>query len=383
VVGLYIPSWLHDSGLADSALAITEAIAGASVMVLAPWIGARTDRSTRRLPALALTTAVAILATAGLATFSPTATLFLLGVGLIGVNSGSAVYDSLLPSVSDETSRARISGLGVGIGYFGSFVGLGLGLLAFEVLDAGYPTTFRFLAAGFAIFSIPIFIWVREQPSPNMGRGPFNPFRGLVAAWRKAAGTPGVIRFLLGRFLYTDAINTLIGGFLALFVLTELDLSTREVNNLLGVAIAAAIGGGLGGGRLTRLIGARRALRGVLLLWVAALGLGAVTAAIGATWLIWIVGVMGGLALGATWTADRVLMLELSPPEHLGEFYGLYATVGRFATILGPLVWAAVVDGLGWGRTAALLILAAFILAGWWVVRKVEVRDQSSSPVAT
>jgi UMF1 family MFS transporter len=203
-----------------------------------------------------------------------------------------------------------------------------------------------------------------------MQRGLLNPFRGLVAAWRKAARTPGVIRFLLGRFLYTDAINTLIGGFLALFVLTELNLSTREVNNLLGVAIAAAIAGGLGGGRLTRLIGARRALRAVLLLWVAALSLGAVTAVIGVTWLIWIVGVLGGLALGATWTADRVLMLELSPPENVGEFYGLYATVGRFATILGPLVWAAVVDGLGWGRTAALLILAAFILAGWWVVRK-------------
>ena len=124
-------------------------------------------------------------------------------------------------------------------------------------------------------------------------------------------------------------------------------------------------------------------MRAVLLLWVAALGLGAITAAIGVTWLIWIVGVLGGLALGATWTADRVLMLELSPPENVGEFYGLYATVGRFATILGPLVWAAVVDGLGWGRTVALLILAAFILAGWWVVRNVGVRDQSSSSPTT
>lgn len=374
VVGLYIPSWLHESGLPDSALAITEAAAGATVMVLAPWIGARTDRSARRLPALAATTAVAIVATAGLAAFSPTVTLVLLGVGLIGVNSGSAVYDSLLPSVSNPATRARTSGLGVGVGYVGSFVGLGLGLLAFEVLDAGYATTFRLLAGGFALFSIPIFLWVREHPNAERPSSPVNPFKGLVAAWRKAARTPGVLRFLLGRFLYTDAINTLIGGFLALFVLTELNLSTREVNNLLGVAIAAAIGGGLGGGRLTRQVGARRTLRAVLLVWVVALGMGALSATVGITWLIWIVGVLGGLALGATWTADRVLMLELSPPQHIGEFYGLYATVGRFATILGPLVWAGVVDGLGWGRTAALLVLAGFILSGWWVVRD-NVRD--------
>ncbi len=369
-MGLYIPAWLHESGLPDSALAVTEALAGASVMVLAPWIGIQTDRASRRLPALGLTTAVAIMATAGLAWFSPTVTLVLLGLALIGVNTGSAIYDSLLPSVSDEVTRARTSGLGVGIGYLGAFVGLGLGLLAFEVFDAGYPATFRFLAAGFALFSIPIFVWVREQPRAGNERVSLNPFRGLAAAWRRAARTPGVLRFLLARFLYSDAINTLIGGFLALFVLTELNLSTREVNNLLGVAIAAAIGGGLGGGRLTTRLGARRALRVALLLWVLALLLGAVTAAIGVTWLIWVVGVMGGLALGATWTADRVLMLDLSPPRHVGEFYGLYATVGRFATIFGPLVWAAVVDGLGWGRTSALLILAAFILSGWWVVRR-------------
>jgi MFS transporter, UMF1 family len=366
-----VPSWLHESGLADSALAITEASAGATVMVLAPWIGLRTDRSARRLPALAATTAIAILATGGLASFSPTVTLSLLGVGLIGVNLGSAVYDSLLPTVSDPATRARTSGLGVGIGYLGSFVGLGLGLLTFEVLDAGYPATFRLLALGFAVFSIPIFLWVREEPKVDLRSKPLNPFTGLIKAWRKAAGTAGVLRFLLGRFLYTDAINTLIGGFLAIFVLTELNLSTKDVNLLLGVAITAAIGGGLGGGRLTRQLGARRALRAVLLLWVAALLLGALTAVVGVTWMIWIVGVVGGFALGATWTADRVLMLELSPPEHVGEFYGLYATVGRFATILGPLVWALVVDGLGWGRTAALLVLAGFILGGWWVVRKV------------
>lgn len=372
VVGLYVPAWLQAEALPDSALALTQAVAGLAVIVLAPWVGARSDRSGRRLPGLGVTTGIAVGATAGLASFSPATTLILLGVGLIGLNVGAALYDALLASVSRPEQRGRVSGLGVGIGYLGSFIGLGIGRLAFDVLEAGFAATFQLLAAGFLVFSIPLFLWLREAPNASSDSPPPTPrsvLSGLVQSWRVASRTPGVVRFLAGRFLYTDAINTLIGGFLAIFVLNELELSTSQVNTLLAVAIAMAIVGGLAGGRLVERIGAQPTLKLTLLTWVLAMVLGVVTAATGAAGLIWVVGAIGGIALGTTWTADRVLMLELSPPARLGEFYGLYATVGRFGTIVGPLVWAAVVDGFGWGRKAAMLILAAFVLVGFFVIR--------------
>jgi UMF1 family MFS transporter len=372
VVGLYFPIWLHDHDLSDSSLAFTEALAGAVIIVLAPFLGARTDHSGRRLPALAATTGVAIGATAGLATFSTLTTFALLALGLVGFHIGSAIYDSLLDDVSTPSTRGRISGLGVGIGYLGSFVGLGMGRLAHDVLGWGLPATFRLLAGGFLVFSIPCFVLVKERRGRRPGPPPAwsQVLSSFLRSWRAARATPGVVRFLVGRFLYTDAINTLIGGFLAIYVLRELSLSQSQVNSLLGVAITTAIAGGLAGGRLASRRGALPTLRAVLLVWVAALGLGVVAGLVHQPALIWGVGAAGGLALGATWSADRVVMLELSPSERLGEFYGLYSTVGRFATVVGPLVWALVVDGLGWGRHAALISLAGFVFAGWWVLGK-------------
>lgn len=382
MVGLYIPSWITSQGLPDSALALSEAAAGAAVIFLAPFIGARSDHRGRRLPALAVTTVIAIVATALLDRFDAIATLTLLALGLIGLHVGSALYDSLLDDVSTSTNRGRVSGLGVGVGYIGSFIGLGLGLLSFEVLGLGYQGTFGLLALGFLVFSVPIFFFVDEQrpPAPGLPPPASKVITGLIDSWKGAAGVPGVVRFLVGRFLYTDAINTLIGGFLAIFVLRELGLTESEVTRLLGLAITTAIAGGLGGGRLVTRWGALLTLRRVLVVWALALGAGVVSALAEISLLIWAVGAVGGAALGMTWTADRVVMLELSPPQRLGEFYGLYATVGRFATILGPLTWALIVDVFGWGRPAALLVLAAFIVSGWLVLGGVRPPAPASAP---
>jgi UMF1 family MFS transporter len=194
----------------------------------------------------------------------------------------------------------------------------------------------------------------------------------LVASWRLASTHDGVVRFLVGRFLYTDAINTLIGGFLTIFVIEELGLERQFVTALLGLAIAAAIVGAFIGGRFVGRLGPMKVLRAVLVLWMVAIASGLAAAVTGQTGLAWGIGLLGGLALGATWTADRVVMARISPPRHLGEFYGLYATVGRFATILGPLAWALIVDVLGWGRRVAMGALIGFVATGWWVLRAVD-----------
>jgi MFS transporter, UMF1 family len=382
VIGRYFPEWLISVGEPDSALALVEAGAGALVIFLAPWAGARSDVRGTRVPTLALTTIVCVVATALLASGPAGLSLALLGLALVAFNVGAVVYDALLVDVSTPANRGRISGLGVGVGYVGSFIGLGIGVVTLDMLGWSYAATFLMLALAFLVLALPAFFFIDERGGHDDAPLPAlrDIGRRLVASWRLAGTYDGVVRFLVGRFLYTDAINTLIGGFLTIFVIQELGLDGQFTTRLLGVAIAAAIVGAFVAGGLVERFGPIRVLRAVLVLWMVAIGAGIAAAVTGETGLAWAIGLLGGMALGATWTADRVVMTRVSPPRHLGEFYGLYATVGRFATILGPLTWALIVDVIGLGRRVAMAALIVFIGIGWWVLRRVDDSERDWTP---
>jgi len=96
----------------------------------------------------------------------------------------------------------------------------------------------------------------------------------------------------------------------------------------------------------------------VLVGWIVGL---AVVAAAPSLNGFWVGGVIVGLAFGGIWSAERPLMLRLAPPEESGRYFGLLALSARAAAIVGPLVWAAIVDGLSpsIGRNAAYRLAVA------------------------
>ena len=67
-------------------------------------------------------------------------------------------------------------------------------------------------------------------------------------------------------------------------------------------------------------------------------------------WMLFLAGPLVGVALGGTWTVSRVMLVALSPPEKLGEFFGLFSLAGRVSAVLGPALTALllfVFGGLG------------------------------------
>lgn len=374
IPGLYFSVWLvSEQGWTDQSLGFATSGAMVIVAILGPWVGARSDGSQGKKPMLLITTLICIVATFLLGTFDVSISVLFFIVSLIGFNLGSVVYDALLVSVSTPTNRGRISGLGVAFGYVGSLLGFGVATLL-QNYGYSYVEIFRSVAVMFLIFSLPAFIFIKEKKVSNE-KSTIKITESIslvIKSWKHSTQYPGLTRFLVGRFFYADAINTLISGLLAVYLVEEVGLSPTDSQNLLGLAIIISIIGGYVFGKAADKYGPRKLTLISLVCWMLSLSIAIIATEFDQLWLIYVTGVLGGFNIGGIFAVDRVFMTRLSPEKHLGEFYGLYSTVGRFATIIGPLLWGLIVNTLGLGRNAALFSLIILLLISFFIIRGVS-----------
>lgn len=392
VVSLYFSLFVQDSVGADRADRVYGLVTSVSmglIFVISPLLGAMTDRARRRMPFLIWSTTICCGLTAiiGRGPFSLSVLCFV--IANAAYQAGVQFYDALLPEVSTEKNRGRIGGIGVGVGYLGSYVAVGLG---FVVAAGQHATLFTLMSAAFLVFAIPCFLFVRERGNPSPQ--PVFSWQAIRESTSETLRTiragqeyPGLIRFLIGRVFYTDAINTVI-AYMGLYTVNvamasggTAEAGRAQAQLVLLVAITCSVIGGLAWGFITDRRGPSRTLAITLQLWMITFVL---TSAIGAfrlpiVWL-YVAASMAGVALGGTQTADRPLMLRLAPPHRVGEFYGLYGMVGRFSAISGPLLWSLImyvaVERGGMaplsGQAIAILSLLAMTVIGYLIVKPIQ-----------
>jgi MFS transporter, UMF1 family len=347
---------------------------------VSPVLGAVSDRGGRRLPFLAFFTAQTIIAVAliGLVTDGGGSGFAFLGLALFTIANFSyqaalIYYDATLPVVSTPRSRGRISGMGVAIGYVGT---IAIGVLIL-ILDTGSSALTFFLAAGlFAVFAVPIFVVVKERSSSGYRfrvADALGSWSQLATTIRHAREVPGLLRFLVGRFFYTDPVNTVI-VVMSVFATEAIGLTKGQANIVLILLTVVAIFASFGWGFLVERIGPKRTLLIVLGTWCIGLVIAAAVLAL-PTFLI--AGVLLGAGLGGVWTSDRVFMLRLSPPDRVGEFFGLYGLAGKFSAVTGPVLYGVVVSTLlnaGWGKAAyqaGILSFLVLMFIGFFILRTV------------
>lgn len=392
VVSLYFSLFIQDEvgpDRADSVYGVITAVSMGLIFLVSPLLGAMTDRARRRMPFLVWSTLIccALTALIGRGPFSVSVLCFVFANA--AYQAGLQFYDALLPEVTHEGNRGRISGIGVGVGYLGSYVAVGLGFL---VAPNDHVTLFTLLAVSFLVFAVPCFLFVHERGNP--APQPVFSWKAVrestaetIRTFRSGQEFPGLTRFLVGRVFYTDAINTVI-SYMGLYTVNvaiaaggTVESGRAQAQLVLLSAITFAVIGGFVWGAITDRVGPRKTLMSVLGLWI---GIFALAAAIGAFRLpivaLYIVAALAGIALGGIWSADRPLMLRLTPPHRIGEFYGLYGMVGRFSAISGPLLWSAImyvaVERSGFdpltGQALALLSLLAMTVVSFVILRPIR-----------
>jgi UMF1 family MFS transporter len=394
VVSVYFSVWVRDRvgpQRADSVYGMITAISMALIFFSSPLLGAMTDRARRRMPFLVVSTVVCVFFTALLARFGFYITAVFFVIANVAYQAGLQFYDAMLPEVSHEGNRGKISGIGVGVGYLGSYIAVGLGM-DFAFGSENKPFLFLMIAIFFLLFALPCFLFVKERGNPHprevFSMKMLRESTGeTIRTIRSGREYPGLVRFLVGRIFYTDPINTVISIMMLYTInvaehtgLTH-DQGEDTAKMIMMTAITFAVIGGFVWGWLVDRWGPKRTLNYVLYLWT---GVFLLAAAIGIIGLplatLYVVACSAGVALGGVWAADRPYMLRLTPPDRIGEFYGLYGMVGRFSAITGPLIWAVVtrltITILGMspqvGQGIGVLVLLALIAVSYVILQPVS-----------
>ena len=374
-IGLYLVNDKQFGERDGNALLSVAVVVSVGINALvSPILGAFSDRGAGRMPFLLFFTALCIGATFFIADVPPIVGLVLFIVANFAYQAALIYYDATLKTVSYPDTRGRLSGIGTAVGYVGTvFAGLVILLLKVPVADR-----FRVSAILFLVFAIPIFVFVRERRLPGSEavtaadiRDSFGQLRRSIAHAREV---PGLGRFLVGRFFYSDAVNTVI-VVMSVVTVEVFGISEDDTVFVLLSLTLVAIAMSFVWGWLADRQGPKRTLVWVLVSWAVGLIIGGIAMGQGPAGfaLFLIAGAILGSGLGGVQVADRVLMVRLSPPDKIGEFFGIYGLVGKGSQVVGQTLYGIILflllDSLGRGAyQVAVLSLLVTMLIGLWLV---------------
>ena len=339
VISLYFALWVTvDHGGQD--IFYSAALSGSmfAVAISVPLFGAISDQTGRRRGPLTLLTIISVIATALIGQASQLwAGICLFVIANYCYQSALVFYNGMLPAVSRHSSVGMVSGYGVALGYMGSIAGLLL--IKPFVETGGRPAAFLPTALMFLIFALPCFFFVKDpDPKPfqiDTGKA----FRTLKNTLVNAAQYHVLLKFIGIHFLILDVVNTVI-AFIAVYANKVIGFTDSQITTFLILSTTFAMLGSWLIGQQVKYKGTVPSYWTVLCLWLAALTL--IVVSPGES-LFWVVGPLAGMGMGGVWVVSRTIVVELSPPEKVGEFFGIYGLAGKMASIVGPLIWGSVV----------------------------------------
>lgn len=361
-------------------LGLANGLASLVVVLLAPLLGAMTDQARRRKPWLAAFTLVGVVATMLLAAAGPGGWLLAMVcfvIASVGFFSANSLYDAMLIDVAEPADYDRVSAFGYGLGYLGGALLFTVSVIllakpaAFGLgsQSAAIQVTFILVGIWWALFSLPLLLWVTEK---HAGAAPVaGAFRAGLKQLRATARTlrsdSNLLWFLSAYWLYIDGVYTIIK--MAVDYGLSQGLSAADVTgailltNFLGFPAAIAFGA------LGSRIGPRRAIYLALAVYIVATALAVFLTTAPQFYAL---AATIGLVQGGVQSLSRSLLARLIPAGKSGEYFGFFNMLGKFSSVLGPVLAGTVALVSGSQRVGILSIVILFS-AGLLLLTRVRV----------
>jgi UMF1 family MFS transporter len=344
-----------------------------------PIMGALSDTTGKRKPFVLVLTGVILLFASLLGLFHNIyVVLILYVIANIAYQWSLAFYDAMLPFIASPKDAGKVGGFGVAFGYLGTIISL---LVMFPIimaygdvvsdpligpLDYGYTGEWWVFVVPmglFLVFGIPLIFVKERQKKKRMAEQKHivrNTFRQLGRTFKEIRSHRQMFIFIIGYFFVAEVANVIV-AYMTPLVTDALQIQGASISTdlfaiiFIIIATVAAVIFTYFVGQFAERFGARNAFFLVGGLW----GIALIIAIIGI--FVWapitigfnfpfimmiVMGCTAGVALGGTWTAQRVMVTELAPKEKFGEYFGFSKLSGKVSSALGPFIFGIILKFL-------------------------------------
>jgi UMF1 family MFS transporter len=359
-----------DATVSTFQFGITNSIASLVIMLISPVLGALADKFGAQKRFLLFFTLLGVVGTALLyfvdkGDWRMAALLYALAS--IGFMGGITFYNALMMGIARHEDMHQISALGFALGYLGG--GVLFALNVFMVMDPavlGLPDTptaiklsFVSVSLWWALFSVPLFWYVREPPvaRPLAGTAAIRAgLKELGATLKEARRFPLIVTFLIAYFLYIDAADTV--AVMAVDFGMALGFDTDHLILALLITQGISFPSALAFGWFGQRYGPKPGIF---------LGIGAYMAVTVYAFFMdraeefYVLAAVVGLVQGGLQSLSRSLYACIIPKNKAGEFFGFFSMWSKFSVVIGPALVGWVSVATGNPRYSILAILVLFL----------------------
>ncbi len=304
-------------------------------------------------------------------------------VASVGFWGSQVFYNAYLPEIVPKAEQDRVSGKGFAMGYFGSSLLLILMMAfiqfhhVFGIPDAGMATRISFVIvafwwAGFAQITF------RGLPKSGnrvqiKGHHILDGYKQLLKTWDKFTHMEGIKIFLVGFFLLSTGVQTII-LLAAPFGTKVLGLGSSNMIVTILIIQFLAIAGSQIFSRLSGAIGNIKAIMVALVVWA---GISIIAWSLqgddpNVLYKFYVMGGLVGLVMGGIQSLARSTYSKMLPVkgEHT-TFFSFYDVTEKLAIVIGTFFFGFIEEVSGDMHNSALF-LAVFFIAALAVLSRVK-----------